>query len=64
MKVTMYTGEDRDSYKRCLDNGEWKVSWMCYLYSIEGHEGCYIATGYHRVDCVKAIEEEQGEKGE
>ena len=58
MKVTKCTGEDRDSCKRCLDNDKWKVSWMCYLYSIEGHEGCYIATGRYRADCVKATEEE------
>ena len=58
MKVTKCTGEGHGSCKRCLDNGKWNLKWMCFLYEIEGYEGCYC------VDCVKAIEEEQGEKGE
>ena len=56
MKVTKCTGEGQGSCKRCSDNGKWNRNWMCFLYEIEGYEGCYC------VDCVKAIEEEQGKK--
>ena len=52
MKVTKCTGEGHGSCKRCSDNGKWNLKWMCFLYEIEGYDGCYC------VDCVKAIEEE------
>jgi len=34
------------------------VNWMCFLYKIEGLEGCYCS------DCVKKITEERQEEGE
>ena len=50
MKITKCTGEGQGSCKRCSDNGKWNRSWMCFLYKIEGYEGCYC------YDCVKEIE--------
>lgn len=49
MKVTQCTGEGMGSCKRCSDNGKWNMNWMCFLYKIEGYEGCYCS------DCVKKI---------
>ena len=47
MKVTQCTGEGQGSCKRCSDKGKWNRNWMCFLYKIEGYEGCYCS------DCVK-----------
>lgn len=52
MKVTQCTGEGMGSCKRCSDNGKWNMNWMCFLYKIEGYEGCYCS------DCVKEIKAE------
>lgn len=49
MKITQCTGEGMGSCKRCSDNGKWNMNWMCFLYKIEGYEGCYCS------DCVKEI---------
>ena len=49
MKVVQCKGEGQGSCKRCSDNGKWNVTWMCFLYKIEGHEGCYCR------DCVKEM---------
>ncbi len=55
-KIMPCTGEGQGSCKRCSENGKWNRNWMCFLYSIEGYEGCYCS------DCVKEImEEEQNE---
>lgn len=32
------------------------MNWMCFLYKIEGYEGCYCS------DCVKEIKAEAGDK--
>lgn len=53
MNITKCTGEGQGSCKRCLDNGKWNRMWMCFLYEIEGYEGCYCA------DCVKEIQKLQ-----
>ena len=53
MKVTQCTGEGQGSCKRCSDKGKWNRMWCCFLYKIEGHEGCYC------FDCVKEITEEE-----
>ena len=50
MKVTKCKGEGQGSCKRCSDKGKWNRTWMCFLYKIEGYEGCYCA------DCVKEIQ--------
>ena len=50
-KITKCTGEGQGSCKRCSDNGKWNRSWMCFLYKIEGYEGCYCS------ECVKKIME-------
>lgn len=52
MEVTKCKGEGQGSCKRCTDNGKWNVSWMCFLYKIDGLDGCYCS------DCVKAIKQE------
>lgn len=41
LNVTQCKGEGQGSCKRCVDNGKWNQNWMCFLYHIEGHEGCY-----------------------
>lgn len=52
MKVTQCQGEGQGSCKRCSDKGKWNRTWMCFLYKIEGYDGCYCA------DCVKEIKAE------
>ena len=49
LKITQCKGEGQGSCKRCTDNGKWNRNWMCFLYKIEGKEGCYC------FDCVKEI---------
>lgn len=49
MYVTKCDGDGQGLCKRCLDNGKRNPMWMCFLYKIEGYEGCYCH------DCVKAI---------
>lgn len=49
MKIVRCSGEGASACKRCTDNGKWNITWACFLYKIEGYEGCYCA------DCVKAI---------
>lgn len=51
MKVTQCTGEGQGSCKRCTEKGKWNRIWCCFLYKIEGLEGCYCS------DCVKEIQE-------
>lgn len=53
MKVEKCTGEGQGSCKRCSDNGKWNRAWMCFLYKIEGYDGCY---------CRKCVEEITKEK--
>ena len=54
LKVTQCKGEGQGSCKRCADKGIWNRTWMCFLYKIEGYEGCYCG------DCVKEIQAEKG----
>ena len=49
MKITPCSGEGQGSCKRCNDLGKWNRIWMCFMYEIEGLEGCYCS------DCVKSI---------
>lgn len=49
LKVTQCKGEGQGSCKRCNDYGIWNRQWMCFLYEIEGYEGCYCS------ECVKRI---------
>lgn len=55
LNVTQCKGEGAGSCRRCNDNGKWNQNWMCFLYYIEGYEGCYCS------DCVKEIEKEVSE---
>jgi len=52
-KVIPCTGEGQGSCKRCEDKGIWNRTWMCFLYRIEGLEGCY---------CEKCVKEIAGEE--
>ena len=52
IKVTQYKGEGQGSCKRCADNGKWNRAWMCFLYEIDGYDGCYCS------NCVKEIAKE------
>ena len=54
VKITRCRGEGQGSCKRCNDNGIWNRNWMCFLYRIEGREGCYCEK------CVKEIMCEEG----
>ena len=42
-------GEGQGECKKCSDDGKWNRSWMCFLYKIEGMEGCYCEK------CVREI---------
>lgn len=53
MEVTKCKGEGQGSCKRCSDNGKWNRMWMCFLYEIQGMDGCYC------FDCVKEIEKKE-----
>lgn len=57
MKITQCTGNGQGSCKRCSDNGKWNSIWCCFLYKIDGLEGCYCS------DCVKEIVLEQKKNG-
>lgn len=52
IKVTQCRGEGQGSCKRCADNGKWNRAWMCFLYEIDGYDGCYCS------NCVKEIARE------
>lgn len=52
LKITQCKGDGQGSCKMCLDNGKWNRTWMCFLYKIEGYEGCYCS------ECVKKIMED------
>ena len=53
MKITRCEGEGLGSCKRCEDKGKWNRSWMCFLFKIEGLEGCYCK------NCVEEIKNER-----
>ena len=54
-KVSSCKGEGQGSCKRCSDNGIQNRSWMCFLYQIEGMDGCYCDK------CVKEILKDETE---
>lgn len=56
MRFERCSGEGQGSCKRCLDKGIWNRRWMCFLFEIDGYDGCYCS------DCVKEISEEEDEK--
>lgn len=57
IRVTQCKGNGQGSCKRCGDNGIWNRSWLCFLYKVEGLDGCYCS------NCVKEIKNEI-QKGE
>lgn len=44
IKVTQCKGEGQGTCKICNNR-----NWMCFLYKIEGYEGCYCS------DCISSI---------
>lgn len=56
MKVIQCKGEGGGYCRRCEDNERWSRNWMCFLYRIEGLDGCYCS------DCVKEIKKEEEER--
>lgn len=52
IKVSHCQGEGAGSCKRCTDRGKWNQNWMCFLYKIDGLDGCYCR------DCVEEIRKE------
>ena len=52
IKVSKCKGEGAGSCKRCTDRGKWNQNWMCFLYKIDGLDGCYCR------DCVEEIRKE------
>lgn len=56
LKIKRCKGEGQGSCKMCTDNGKWNRNWMCFLYEIEGHEGCYCS------ECAKKIATGEGYK--
>ncbi len=58
MKITKCTGEGQGSCKRCSDKGKRNRTWCCFLYKIEGLEGCYCS------DCVKEIQKQEENNNE
>lgn len=53
MRVIQCQGERQGYCKRCYDNGKWNRHWMCFLYKVEGFDGCYCR------DCVKEMQKER-----
>ncbi|ADL36051.1 hypothetical protein bpr_II112 (plasmid) [Butyrivibrio proteoclasticus B316] len=45
-------GHGQGSCKRCSDMGKWNVSWMSFLYKVDGCEGCYC------LSCAKEMAKE------
>lgn len=54
MKIAQCQGEGQGSCKRCDDKGIWNRQWTCFLYKIEGQEGCYCEK------CIKEIMRKEG----
>lgn len=53
LKITQCKGEGQGSCTMCNANGIWNVSWMCFLYRVEGYSGCYCW------ECVKKIQKKE-----
>lgn len=51
IRITQCKAEGQGSCKMCSDNDKWNINWMCFLYEIEGYDGCYCS------DCVEKIVE-------
>jgi len=49
MKITQAKGEGQGQCALCKKHGKWNVTWMCFLYRIEGMDGVYC------IDCVNEI---------
>ena len=58
LKITQCEGEGAGSCKRCSDRGKWNSIWCCFLYRVEGYEGCYCSK------CVEEIKEENNGNSE
>lgn len=41
LKIIRCEGNGQGSCKGCDDKGIWNRHWICFLYKIQGQEGCY-----------------------
>lgn len=48
LRIRSHNGEGQGKCKMCADNGRPSIH-GCFLYEVEGYEGCYCC------DCVKKI---------
>ena len=53
MKYKVCEGEGQGSCTRCEDKGKWNRHWMCFLFEIEGKDGCYCQ------NCLNELREEE-----
>ncbi|MBS6062751.1 MAG: hypothetical protein KH972_02650 [Peptostreptococcaceae bacterium] len=44
------TGEGQAECPRCRELGKWSHTWVCFLYKVEGHEGCYCKEHAEELD--------------
>lgn len=49
LEIRKCEGEGQGSCKLCSDNGIWNRMWMCFLYEVEGFEGCYCSSCVERI---------------
>lgn len=54
-KITQCEGQGQYYCKRCMDHGRWNRMWMCFLYKVEGKEGCYCK------ECREIVANEENE---
>lgn len=47
LKISQAKGEGQGSCRSCDDKGKWNCSWMCFLYKVEGIDGCFCE------ECIK-----------
>ncbi len=57
LKIIRCEGNGQGSCKGCNDKGIWNRHWTCFLYKIQGQEGCYCEK------CIKEIEKGGGADG-
>lgn len=48
LRIKRCEGEGQGTCALCEKNGKWNRMWMCFLYKIEGMDGCY---------CYKCVNE-------
>lgn len=57
LKIMRCEGNGQSSCKGCKDKGIWNRHWVCFLYKIQGREGCYCEK------CIKEIMRKEAKHG-